>query len=142
VYLQECFVEVTGTDVRRTDGFKAARGSNLVLSDSGSCFRDRTFDFILLNPPYVPSDDITDRAVDGGKDGLEVAEKFLIEASRLINESGKILILLSSLNPIERFAKFCEERNLRFEILETLSLFFERLYVFQVQKKILSERAE
>ena len=128
------FNDVTGTDIERTEGFLRASGANFVISDAGSCFRDGTFDLILLNPPYLPSDEIEDLAVDGGKFGLDVASKFLAEAARLVSSSGKILLVLSSLNSKEQLALICKSLGLYSEPLETESVFFESLTVYELFK--------
>lgn len=128
------FSEAVGTDVRKTDGF-AARGVELVVSDSGTCFRKGLFDLVLLNPPYVPSEEIVDPTVDGGQDGLEIAERFLKESADLIAPHGRILIVLSSLNPLKRFQEFCKSLSLQSELAASQELFFESIYVFELSRE-------
>ena len=75
-----------------------------ILFKKGNLFEPwekEKFDYILVNLPYIPhvqmsrlSLDILNFepkiALDGGKDGLEIYEKFLIKASNHLNNKGKI----------------------------------------------------
>jgi release factor glutamine methyltransferase len=132
--MQESFDELTGTDIWKTDGFTLVRDANLVVSDLGSCFRSECFDLILFNPPYIPSEEVIDLSVDGGRAGFEVTKRFLKEAVRLVSSVGKILLVFSSLNPVGELESMCKVQNLSIEIVESESIFFEQLFVFQISK--------
>ncbi len=133
--LKDHFIEVVGTDITKTDGFRANRGSDLVISDSGTCFRAACFDLVVLNPPYVPSEELFDPTIDGGKFGFEVIEKFLREASRVINSNGRILLVFSSLNPMKKLESLCNLLQLRLEVVDSISIFFETLTVFEISRR-------
>lgn len=50
---------------------------DLVCCDSASCFRPFSFDTIIFNPPYLPSESINDVTINGGHEGCEVTINFL-----------------------------------------------------------------
>jgi release factor glutamine methyltransferase len=134
--LREKFDLAIGTDLMITDGFGRLRGSNveLFLADSLNCFRRGIFDLVVINPPYLPSEEIVDRAVDGGNGGFEVASHFLDEADRVLAYEGRILILLSSETSFSDFATYCRKKELSFEPIRSKSLFFEQLTVYEIKK--------
>ncbi|MDP2718103.1 MAG: methyltransferase, partial [Candidatus Micrarchaeota archaeon] len=61
-----------------------------------------TFDTILFNPPYVPTDagektgGRLEKALDGGPDGRGVLDRFLAELDAHLNANGTLLLLNSS----------------------------------------------
>ena len=85
------------------------KGINAFYSD---LFSDVTgkFDLIIFNAPYLPKDNrepASSRiATTGGKRGDEISVRFLKEAKKHLNEGGKILLLISSLTPMDRIKKF------------------------------------
>ncbi|MBU6409423.1 MAG: peptide chain release factor N(5)-glutamine methyltransferase [Verrucomicrobia bacterium] len=63
----------------------------------------KTFDLIVSNPPYVPSDEIgrlepevrdfdPRAALDGGADGLDFYRKFAAQAAIILKPSGKFMV--------------------------------------------------
>ncbi len=83
------------------------------------------FDWIVFNPPYLPPskyDDGTDTTDNG------VIRRFLSEAKNYLKEDGKILILLSSLNPVF-------DDSYEWKKLDELNVGFEKLYVFELKLK-------
>lgn len=61
------------------------------------------FDFIVSNPPYIPTGDIAElswevraydpaAALDGGEDGLAIYRKLLIQAPALIKSEGRLYL--------------------------------------------------
>jgi len=87
---------------------------------------DERFDWIVFNPPYLPSDGSADEASwSGGRTGGEVVLRFLSEASGHLKPGGGILLVCSTLTglDLERL-----EESYRVEVLEELPLFFERLF--------------
>jgi len=98
------------------------------------------FDVIIFNPPYLPTapdehvhGDIN-LALDGGPDGNRVLERFLSQAWKFLNDSGRIYLLFSSHN-LNCIKNFNEIYN--WEIMARKKLFFEELYAgeFSVRMK-------
>jgi len=126
------FSFVVGTDIVPPE--MPLGGCELVLADRASCFRDSTFDLVAFNPPYLPSEEVSDAAVDGGRDGVDAAVAFLEEAVRVVKATGTIVILLSSHNPRQRIEFICREHGLSMTLEESERLFYENLAVYAIRR--------
>jgi len=129
---------VVGTDLLPLEVMKQLRNQRefeLVRTDRAACFREGVFDLVAFNPPYLPSDAIRDRTVDGGRGGLEVPAMFLLDARRVKKANGKIVMILSGENSFDEFGSICEKVRLKYTILLEKDLFFERLYALQLEEK-------
>ncbi len=125
-----------GTDLLGLDEAKLARapGLELVLADRATCFRDGVFDLVFFNPPYLPSERVEDRAVDGGASGVEVPLSFLEDAVRVMKEEGSVLVLLSDLGDVSSFFSRVGRLGLSASPVAEKRLFFERLVVYRVER--------
>ncbi len=136
VELADKFETVVGTDLMRPaskiSGERA--NANFVLADGASCFRESAFDLVAFNPPYVPTEAIEDLAVDGGKDGVEVALKFLRDALEVMKNSGRVVMLVSSDNPLKALEKECRRRGFSLAPLTSKRLFYEILFVYVAER--------
>jgi len=92
------------------------------------------FDLIVINPPYLPSDEIDDPAVDGGEYGIEIAINMLRSAIRVLAYNGSIYMLLSSLARYDILIEYANELGLHVSIVSNKSLWFEELIVIRVTK--------
>lgn len=127
---------VVGTDlVTVAQAASAKGGAEVLLADRATCFRGGVFDVVAFNPPYLPSLDIRDRAVDGGRGGLEVPLRFLEEAMRVVKPGGRVVALLSTESDLETFQGECSRRGLALEEKERTPLFFETLVVFELRRR-------
>lgn len=106
----------------------------LVVADRATCFRDAVFDLVAFNPPYVPSDGIEDIAVDGGKGGVEVPLAFLREALRVAKPDGRVVMLLSSINPTEAVRRLCWKKGYVMKEIARKNLFYEVLSAYLIQR--------
>jgi release factor glutamine methyltransferase len=130
------FETVVGTDVVSVaQAVESKDGSEAILADRATCFRDGIFDLVAFNPPYLPSAGIEDRAVDGGRGGLEVPLAFLEEALRVSKADAPIVLLLSSESDLEEFARRAGELGLSVAEKARKELFFETLFVYEVRKR-------
>lgn len=129
------FSMAVGTDIITLEQVRRSRGSvEVVLSDRVSCFRDRTFDIVAFNPPYLPSDEILDRAVDGGEAGIAVAKGFLEDALRVLRPGGRIFALLSDHGDLAGFQSHCSRLGLSVREAERVKLFYESLVVYEIRE--------
>jgi len=84
-----------------------------VLSDLVEAFRDHSIDVLVANPPYVPRTDqpglqreVRDYephvALFGGPTGLEIYERLIADAARVLRPGGWVLLELgyNSLDPV------------------------------------------
>jgi release factor glutamine methyltransferase len=133
---------VVGTDMLSVAQAVAAKGdAQAVLADRATCFRAGVFDIVVFNPPYLPSEGVDDRTVDGGKGGLEVPLAFLEEALRVTTQSGVVVLLLSDETDLDGFRRYCDERGLVVEEKSMTRLFYESLFVFEVKRSLLQPDA-
>lgn len=91
------------------------------------------FDFIVCNLPYLPSDDVQDRAVDGGKEGLEIPVQIIKSAKYHLKTGGKMLYLTSSLANYEKLMRQTELLGFDVGIMAKKKLFFEELIIIQAK---------
>ncbi len=125
-------VEVVMTDVSREavacarknakeNGLNAA----IVRADLFSGLRGR-FDYIIFNPPYLPSDPPDDPTWTGGRSGNEKTLEFL----KGFGDLGKIAFYVeSSLAPVPRG----EFRNKKFTLIAKMGYDFEDLLLVKVE---------
>lgn len=96
------------------------------------------FDIIICNPPYLPENNEEDEesklATTGGEDGDEFILKFLDNVKKHMEKEGVILLLLSSLTPIDRINKKLEKEKLKSRIVARKKIFFEELDVLEIRQ--------
>jgi release factor glutamine methyltransferase len=111
-----------------------------VHSDLFSNIKEK-FDTIIFNPPYLPADKRDpDIALDGGKKGYELLERFLNEANDYLETDGKILLLFSSLTNKQKIDEIIKKNLFEYKQLSSQKIFFEELYVYLIWKsEILKE---
>ncbi|MBD3172333.1 methyltransferase [Candidatus Bathyarchaeota archaeon] len=87
------------------------------------------FDWIIFNPPYLPSSQGYDEASwAGGDTGGEVIKCFLEEAPKYLMEGGSILMIYSSHSGLEE----ADFNGYDVEYLEEIGLFFEIIYCIRL----------
>jgi release factor glutamine methyltransferase len=86
---------------------------------------NQKFDWILFNPPYLPSEGtIDEKSWAGGHKGGELITQFLLKSLNFLSSEGSILVIISSqtrLN-LEDFDTYYS-----IAVLEEVNLFFETL---------------
>ena len=87
------------------------------------------FDLILFNPPYLvgTGEDALDKSWAGGKDGVQILDRFLRDASGHLAPDGRVVVLLSTMMreaPLTRALSAFKHRR-----LGSKGLFFEELWV-------------
>ena len=104
-------------------------------SDMFSFFENKhnKFDTIIFNPPYLPEDKkYKDAALDGGKRGYEIIEKFLKAAGKFLADDGTILLVFSSFTDKEKIDKLIKSNHLKSEELERIHISFEDIYCYKI----------
>ncbi len=113
-------------DFVKEKGFKVLQ-SNLFSKIS----KKKKFDLITFNAPYLPEDEHNKEPLDskrittGGKKGDEIALKFLKQAFQHLNKTGKILLLVSSLTPLEKIEEYSPKT------IAKKNIFFEELLILE-----------
>ena len=93
------------------------------------------FDTIIFNPPYLPSDpSYPDLALDGGKQGCEVIERFLSQASAHLKQDGCILLLFSTLSKQQKVHDAIAKYAFQYSLVAQQKLPFETLFVYKITK--------
>lgn len=94
------------------------------------------FDVIIFNAPYLPDDkDDPDLALDGGAQGHELIARFLKDAKKHLAQTGKILLLFSTQSGFGKVLEAIADNDYVAEQMAEVPMFFERLYVYQLQHK-------
>lgn len=88
------------------------------------------FDLITFNAPYLPEDKREPKdsqlSTTGGKYGDEISLRFLKQAKKHLNKNGTILLLISSLTPLNKI------NNFHPKIVDQKKLFFEKLLILEI----------
>jgi len=111
---------------------KNAKNINFIVSDlfKNSFFRNKKFDLIIFNPPYLPQDKNDDliSTTDNG-----VILRFLKKAKKYLTYEGRIILVLSNLSSKINFEYI--QKNYAFKIIKEKNLsFFEKLFLFLLSK--------
>ena len=102
--------------------------------------KDRKFDVILFNTPYLPTDsddiinDDLNYAFDGGLDGRKVIDRFIKEAPNHLNDKGIIQMIQSSLSDNDRTLDMFDRNGFVAEIAESEKFFFEEIVLINAYK--------
>lgn len=116
---------------------------NSIKLEFGDMFepvKDKKFDVILFNTPYLPtdSDDIIDDdlnyAFDGGLNGRKVIDRFINEVSNHLNDKGIVQIIQSSLSDNDRTLDMFDRNGFVAEIAESEKFFFEEIVLINAYK--------
>lgn len=129
--LEKNFTFVVGTDIHATSLMgQQYKIANPVCCDAAEALRGK-FDLVVCNMPYLPSDTITDRAVDGGPEGLQVPLHIVRSARSCVSPEGKVLLLTSSLANHEKLVREMEVLSFAVNMIGKKRMFFEDLLVLE-----------
>ena len=92
------------------------------------------FDLVVCNMPYLPSEKITDRTVDGGAEGLEVPLGIIQSAKNCIKPGGRLLFLSSSLANYTQLIQKTKDLGFECSIVAKKKLFYEELILVQARR--------
>ncbi len=127
---------VVATDINYKSVKKAlSKGINSVRTNLFDCI-DTSFDLIVFNPPYLPSikkNTPLEKALDGGKTGTEVTKEFLNKVDRILEDTGRVLVVASDRSDISSIKDFGDKKGFFVDTVSEKKLFFERLVVLRLQ---------
>jgi release factor glutamine methyltransferase len=135
------FKNVVATDIDAKALLYAKSNYNMdnisyICCDAADAIVGMRFDLIAINPPYMPSDSIKDRSIDGGNGGIEVAISMLKSASRLLADHGNIYMVISSLSDYSRLISFIKDKlGLDALIIMKRAYWFEELFVIKISNR-------
>jgi release factor glutamine methyltransferase len=132
---------VVATDINPHAAFCAReKGIEVVQSDLFCGIRS-TFDLILFNPPYLPTqkeeriEDWLEYALDGGLNGRVVIERFSEQVGRVLAQNGRILLLISSLTGLPEVRDLFLKAGFVSEIILRKNVEDEILYVLKIVRQ-------
>ena len=102
--------------------------------------KDRKFDVILFNTPYLPTEDgevledTINYAFDGGLNGRKVIDVFLNEVGNHLNDGGIVQLIQSSLSGNEETLDMLDKLGFIAEIAESEHFFFEDITLINAYK--------
>ena len=133
--LSKNFLQVIATDI----DFASLKNQNKKIKNRICCDAadalNCKFDLIVCNMPYLQSDEISDRRVDGGKEGVPVPLKIIKSAVKHLNDSGKMLFVTSSLANYQKLIDESKKLGLDLKIIARKKLFFEELIIIEAKLK-------
>jgi release factor glutamine methyltransferase len=129
--LERNFTLVVATDID-AGTLENHKLQNVVCCDGASALGIK-FDLVVCNLPYLPSDDIVDKTVDGGHEGLTVPLQIIESASTHLKNDGKMFLLTSSLANYEKMIEEIEKKGFVVRILAKKKLFFEELLILETR---------
>lgn len=131
--LEKNFAVVVATDIDFFPLKSQGNTQNLICCDGASAIGAK-FDLVVCNLPYLPSEKIQDRAVDGGPEGLVIPLGIIESASACLKPGAKMLLLTSSLANYEKMIEETKKRGLAVRILAKKKMFFEELIILEATK--------
>jgi len=132
--LSQNFLQVIATDIDFGSLINQNKKiKNCICCDAAEALNCK-FDLIVCNMPYLQSDEILDRKVDGGKEGVEVPLKIIKSAVKCLSDVGKMLFITSSLANYEKLIEKTKKLGFNVNIVTRKKLFFEELLLVEARK--------
>jgi len=130
---------VIATDISR-DAVKCAKsfGVESIQTDLAKGIKAK-FSLILFNPPYLELEEKEKRgewiekAINGGKNGIELSSRFLREIKENLAENGRIILISTSLN-FEKLRDCMESYGYSWEVVGRKRVFFEEILALKLSK--------
>jgi release factor glutamine methyltransferase len=129
--LSKNFELVVATDVNLLALKKAHETVTNCICCNAADALQTSFDLIVCNLPYLPSDELLDSAVDGLHEGTEIPSMIIKSASQRIGKKGKMIFLTSSLANYNILIQLCESLGFDVNIVARKKLFYEELLVVE-----------
>ena len=129
---------VVATDINPHAVLCARKKGVAVVQNDLFCGIRSSFDLILCNPPYLPTqpeeriDDWLEHALDGGLNGRVVIERFSEQVSHVLAPGGRILLLVSSLTGLPEVRDLFFKAGFVSEIILRKNVEGETLYVLKI----------
>lgn len=132
--LSNNFELVVATDIS-LDALKKAHESveNCICCNSADALHC-SFDLVVCNLPYLPSDQVADPTVDGLEEGLGITSGIIKSASNTVGKNGKLVFLTSSLANYQELIRRTESLGFSAKIVSKKKLFFEELILVECVK--------
>ena len=116
------------------------KGIEILFGNLFEPVKNRKFDVILFNTPYLPTEDdevlenTINYAFDGGLNGRKVIELLLNEVGNHLNDGGIVQLIQSSLSGNEETLEKLDSLGFIAEIAEKEHFFFEDITLINAYK--------
>ena len=125
-----CDIDPETVKYLKKSGFKTIK-SDLF---SNPRLKNKKFDLIIFNPPYLPEDKFDkEKDTTGGKKGYETISRFLEQVKKHLTD-GTILLLYSSLSSPNIIKQKIKHLGFKYTKLAEKQLVFEKLYVIKIKR--------
>jgi release factor glutamine methyltransferase len=143
LFLARRLAHVTGIDInekavelsKKNADSNGIKNATFLISDMFSEVKD-IFDIIVFNPPYLPTaeppQDAIDLSYQGGEDGRILTSRFLKAFPQYLKEGGRVYLLQSSVSGIRDTLEFLQMKKYITRILAEKNVFFEKLIVMRM----------
>ncbi len=126
---------VTAADINPEAKSQLPKEITFIESDLFSNISE-SYDLIIFNPPYLPEDprepEDSKLATTAGKQGDEIILEFIKQSPNYLNPNGKILLLVSSLTPLDKIDSLLDKLTFSKKVIAKKKLFMEELVVFEI----------
>lgn len=134
--VNEVGCEVVSSDISRSACVSAGDKSlEVVQGDLMRHFSENSFDKLVFNAPYLPSenavDEFDERALSYDSGG-NIIEGFIEDLDRVLSEQGAGLLLISSKTGIEEVTDMASKKDFLSEEILSIEAFYERLVVLKL----------
>lgn len=104
-------------------------------SDLFGSIQQKTFDYIIVNPPYFKKDALAEHeyAWYCGRNG-EYFEKFFSQLDKYTSTDTKVLMVLSEECDIDMIKQFAQGNNVEMEVVMAKKVYWEMNYIYQLHK--------
>ena len=148
MYASRLTDKITVTDInfdacelaRRNFRDNGIEGIEILFGNLFEPVKERKFDVILFNTPYLPTedddviDDTINYAFDGGVNGRKVIDLFLNEVGNHLNDGGIVQLIQSSLSGNQETLQKLDELGFIAEIKASEHFFFEDITLINAYK--------
>jgi len=131
--LSENFPLVVATDIDFGSLSSQTKFPNQICCNGADALYHE-FDLVVCNMPYLPSQKISDKTVDGGAEGVEIPFKIIESAKKCVRKEGKVLFLTSSLANYQKLVEKTKMLGFDVCVVARKKLFFEELILMQASK--------
>ena len=95
-----------------------------------------SFDLVVCNLPYLPSEKLLDRTVDGLQEGIEIPGMIIKSAIQRIGKGGRLVFLTSSHANYNFLIELCTSLGFDTKIVTKKKLFYEELLLVECMRKM------
>ncbi|QOJ79481.1 methyltransferase [Infirmifilum lucidum] len=105
---------------------------DIVVTDKAFAFREKAFQLVVSNPPYLPCEYSEEPLWCGGPSGVEFSLELAEEAQRLLKAGGVLVLVASSLSNFEKLVGELKKLYKAVYIVQEREVsLFEKLFILE-----------